>query len=113
MVTTWAPSARQHGLGIEMAGTGGTSLGKFTRTSGVARMHRYHSDSDEWGMWSALSGERIGEVRASDKGWAGYGMYETTGERWLEYNGPSFMAAVSAVLGKPGYGYSWYRVTRG
>jgi hypothetical protein len=25
---------------------------------------------------------------------------------------PDFMAAVSAVLGRPGYGYSWYRVKR-
>jgi hypothetical protein len=97
---------------VEMAGTGGTSLGKFTRKKDAARLSRTYEGSDAWWIWSADSGDAIGYLRPADKGWAGYSLYEPTGETSLEYHGPDFMAAVSAVLGKPGYGYSWYRVKR-
>lgn len=108
----WEPSESQTHLVIEMAGTGGTSLGKFTRTKDAARLHRTRADDDAWEVWSVVSGDPIGRIRPADKGWAGYSLYEPTGEMSLEYHGPGFIDAVSAVLGKPGYGYSWYRVKR-
>jgi hypothetical protein len=112
MRNAWEPAASTRHLVIEMAGTGGTCLGKFTRRKDAARLHRAHVDSDEWEVWSLIGLGQTGIVRPGSKGWAGYSMYEPTGETALEYSGPDFMAAVSAVLGKPGYGYSWYRVKR-
>ena len=112
MRTAWEPAASTDHVAVEMCGTGGTSLGPFTRKRDVATLHREHAGEDEWAIWSLASGDPVGLLRPSDKGWAGYGLYEPSGERWLTYNGPDFMAAVSAVMGRPGYGYSWYRVKR-
>jgi hypothetical protein len=110
----WRPSSDQHHVDIEAAGTVGTSTGSFHRTKDAARMHK--DASGTWHMHSALSGEKIGEVRPSiDKPgwWSGHDIYDPTGETKRVYHGNDFMAAASSVLGHPGYGYGWYRVKRG
>lgn len=108
----WAPEPGVKHVSIEAAGTGGTSAGKFTRTKKAADLHLV---GDTWHVKGAASGEKLGEIRPSaDRPghWHADEVDDVHGTASPVYHGDDFMAAVSAVLGKPGYGHSYYRVER-
>jgi predicted RNA methylase len=110
----WEPGPNDRHVQIEMAGSGGTSMGKYHRKHPAASLSK-ETDTyggEQWRVRSHDTRESLGYVHPSEKGWAAYSEYEPTGETKLEYNGADFMAAVTAVLGHPPYGYSWYRVAR-
>lgn len=100
---------------IEQVGTGGTSLGKFTRTAPVAVAEKV---TDSYGyvmgyrIRSTASREVIGELfPAVNPGlYFAWNTDEIHGTRRSAADGSrTFMDAVAAILGKPGAGYTHYR----
>ncbi len=99
---------------IEQVGTGGTSLGKFTRSKPVAVAEEV---TDSYGylygyqLRSLVSREIVGEIRptAFDGLYSAWNVDEIRGENDLSKSNVTLMEGVTAILGTPGYGYTHYR----
>jgi len=99
---------------IEQVGTGGTSLGKFTRTDPVAVAERV---TDSYGylvgyrVRSLTSREIVGELTPTgfDGIFAAWNVDEVRGESDLAKSNVTLMEGITAILGRPGYGYDHYR----
>ena len=99
---------------IEQVGTGGTSLGKFTRTAPVAVAEKV---TDSYGylvgyrLRSLTSREVIGELRpmAFEGLYSAWNVDDVRGENDLAKSNVTLMEGITAILGKPGYGYTHYR----
>jgi hypothetical protein len=103
---------------IEQVGTGGTSLGRFTRTRPVASAVELAGDSGRPGGYElrSLTPEIFGEVWGYLYPAGNPGYYfpwhadEIHGTQHPATDGSrTFMDAVAAILGKPGAGYTHYR----
>jgi hypothetical protein len=97
---------------IERRGTGGTSLGTFTRRDVVA----YTETEDTRGYGNPEDTVLVVKGYQSHGDWAEiapslrvYSRYEGTREDFLG-QATSFEHALGLVCGHPGYGYSWYGV---
>lgn len=99
---------------IEQVGTGGTALGKFTRTKPVAVAEQV---TDSYGylygykLRSLVSREVVGELlpTAFEDLYSAYYVDEVRGESSLAKSSVTLMEGVTAILGTPGYGYTHYR----
>ena len=99
---------------IEQVGTGGTSLGKFTRTRPVAEAYEivdYVGRIVGWDVRSLTSREVVGELTTTgfEGLYSAWDVDEIRGESSLAKSNVTLMEGIAAILGTPGYGYDHYR----
>jgi hypothetical protein len=94
---------------ILASGISGTASGKIHISKPVAYVTK-DPEFDEWQL-RGLDGTLYAEIKPSSSkpGYSAWNIDETYGTRELAAHGVTFMAAVSAILGKPPYGYSNYK----
>jgi hypothetical protein len=101
-------------IDIEQVGTGGTSLGKFTRTRPVAvaeEITDHLGRTDRWDLRSLTSREIIGQLTCTgfQDVYTAWNVDDVRGESSLAKSNATFMEGITAILGAPGYGYTHYR----
>lgn len=101
-------------VSIEQVGTGGTSLGKFTRTKPVAVAEQVTDDYGYlvgWKIRSTVSREIVGEITPTgfEGIFAAWHVDDVRGETSLAKSNVTLMEGITAILGTPGHGFTHYR----